>query len=166
MLFSWHPQGAFLATCGANRIVNIFNRQGDPVFEIPLEGTGKCLQLCWDETGETLAILQSGSPAIRLWDANQSVASEFDAGMKDITYIKWALTGEMLALGTQKGNLLLYNKRTTKKQSILGKHTKKIISGAWSSTDRLALASEDRQLTLSNTEGARNRHQPASKCWF
>ena len=40
MLFAWHPQGSFLATCGQNRIVNIFNRQGEPHAEIPLEGTG------------------------------------------------------------------------------------------------------------------------------
>ena len=40
VLFAWHPQGNFLATCGQNRIVNIFNRQGEELAEIPLEGTG------------------------------------------------------------------------------------------------------------------------------
>lgn len=40
VIFAWHPQGAYLATCGSNRVVNIFNRQGEPYAEIPLDGAG------------------------------------------------------------------------------------------------------------------------------
>ena len=52
----------------------------------------------------------------------------------------------MLAVGTAKGSLLVYNKRTLKKQSILGKHVKKISCGAWNSENKLALGGEDRQV--------------------
>lgn len=51
------------------------------------------------------------------------------------------------------GNLLIYNKRTLKKQSIAGKHAKTITSGAWSSDNKLVLASADRQVTISNADG-------------
>ena len=61
------PQGSFLATCGANRIVNIFNRQGEAKAEIPLDGQGRCLQMGWDQDGEMLAVLQEGSTNIKLW---------------------------------------------------------------------------------------------------
>ena len=40
VIFAWHPEGNFLATCGQNRIVTIFNRQGEEFAKIPLEGTG------------------------------------------------------------------------------------------------------------------------------
>ena len=42
--------------------------------------------------------------------------------------------------------MLIYNKRTLKKQSILGKHVKRITCGAWNSENKLALGSEDRQV--------------------
>lgn len=111
------------------------------------------MQLCWDDTGESLAMLQQASAVIRIWDANLQAETSFDSGMKDATFIKWASTGETLAVGTAKGNLLLYSKRTTKKQTILGKHTKRILAGAWQTGERLALVSEDKQLTISNAEG-------------
>ena len=106
--------------------MNIFNRQGVPQTSIPLEGSGKCLQLDWDTEGETLAILQSQSPIVKLWDANQNIESTLDTMMKDLTYMRWSATKPLLALGTQKGNLLLYDKRTLKKQSIMGKHARRI----------------------------------------
>ena len=108
MLFAWHPQGSFLATVGQNRIVNIFNRQGEPFAELPLQGTGAALQLVWDKDGEMLAILQANSPIVTLWDSNQSAQSELDTGMKDLTLLTWSTVGPQLAIGTAKGNLLVY----------------------------------------------------------
>jgi WD repeat-containing protein 19 len=61
--------------------------------------------------------------------------------------------GPQLAIGTGKGNLLLYNKVTRKKIPVLGKHPRRITCGGWSSDNRLALGSEDRTLTLSNSNG-------------
>ena len=108
---AWHPQGIFLATCGANKIVNIVNRQGEPHAELPLEGSGRCLQLEWDAEGEKLAILQQNSPVIRLWDANMNNESSVDTNQKDLTYIKWAAYAPVLAIVNQKGTLCLFDKR-------------------------------------------------------
>ena len=158
VICAWHPQGIFLATCGANKIVNVFNRQGGPHAEIPLEGAGQCLQLEWDVEGEKLAILQQNSAIIRLWDANMNTESSVDTNARIdkgevLTFIKWAVNAPLLAIGNQKGTLCLYDKRTLKKQSLLGKHTKRITSGAWNERDELVLASEDKQLTLSDQAG-------------
>ena len=152
-MFAWHPTGAYLATCGANRIVNIFNRQGEPHKELSLEGSGRCLQLEWDNEGAVLAILQHGSPIVKLWDANQQSETPLDTNQKDLTYLKWATSAPLLAIGTQKGTLVLYDRRSLKKQSILGKHSKRIVSGAWNAANELALASEDKQITISDSMG-------------
>ena len=40
-----------------------------------------------------------------------------------------------------------------RKIPIIGKHTKKITCGAWSAEGLLALGSEDKTITISNTEG-------------
>ena len=61
--------------------------------------------------------------------------------------------GPYLACGTAKGNLLIYNKKTLKKINIVNKHTKRITSAAWSKENQLVLTSDDRQVTVSNTEG-------------
>lgn len=37
----------------------------------------------------------------------------------------------MLAIGTDKGSLVFYNKKNQKKIPTMGKHAKKIISGDW-----------------------------------
>ena len=42
MLFAWQPQGSVLATCGQNRVLNIFNRQGEAQVEIPLTSGNGC----------------------------------------------------------------------------------------------------------------------------
>jgi len=151
VLFAWHPDGSYLACSGSSRIVNISNRQGEPVAEIPLQG--QCLALDWDKDGEVLAVLQRDSGIVPLWDAHQHKVSNLDTNMKDLTFLKWSLTGPQLAIGNVKGNLLLYNKRTLKKVPILGKHVKRITCGAWNADNKLALASEDKQVTISNADG-------------
>jgi WD repeat-containing protein 19 len=102
-----------------------------------------------------LGIITDRSPSIILWDANTHRVQQVDTGVRDIlTLILWAKSSyPVLAVGTSKGNLLIYNHRTARKIPILGKHTKKIIGGAWSESNLLALIGEDKVLTISNDEG-------------
>jgi WD repeat-containing protein 19 len=70
-----------------------------------------------------------------------------------LTFLLWSKIGPQLAIGTAKGNLLIYNHQTSRKVPILGKHTKKITCGAWSTQNLLALGSDDRAITISNADG-------------
>eukprot|EP00002_Diphylleia_rotans_P001793 TRINITY_DN11025_c0_g1_i1.p1 TRINITY_DN11025_c0_g1~~TRINITY_DN11025_c0_g1_i1.p1 ORF type:complete len:1293 (+),score=269.64 TRINITY_DN11025_c0_g1_i1:166-4044(+) len=152
VLFKWHPEGQFVATAGQNKIVHIFTRNGEVVDEILLE-SGPCSGLDWDSDGEKLAMMQESSGIVQIWDLNTKRTTNLDTGMRDLSYLKWAKNGPQLAIGTAKGHLVIYNKKTQRKLTTMGKHTKRIISGAWNIEGKLALGGEDKFLSISNAEG-------------
>ncbi|XP_054159699.1 WD repeat-containing protein 19-like [Oppia nitens] len=154
VFFTWQKGTAsYLVTTGLDSYVNIYDRHGERVDQINLPGY--CNGVAWDSDGDLLGIITDRSPCVILWDANTHRVQMIDTGVRDVlSLIIWAkLSSPLLAVGTSKGNLLIYNHRTARKIPILGKHTKKIISGAWSDNNLLALVGEDRVLTVSNEEG-------------
>jgi len=66
---------------------------------------------------------------VQLWDRNSQRVTQIDTGEKALTFLAWSKTGPELAIGSAKGNLYLYDKRSTKMVPIKGKHTKKITCG-------------------------------------
>ncbi|XP_033108550.1 WD repeat-containing protein 19-like isoform X2 [Anneissia japonica] len=158
--FEWQKTlGNYLASSGTNNNVNLFDRHGELIDEINLPGT--CNGLEWDKDGDTLAVVCDRSSVIFLWDANSLKTSQLDSGFKDgLCFVRWSRTGPQLAVGTIKGNLLIYNHQTSRKVPILGKHTKKITCGAWSNKNLLCLGSEDKSITISNQEGDTIKQSP------
>ena len=151
--FAWNRGGNILACCGVNRQLSVYDRQGKAVDQKTLPNVGACLALEWDSAGETLAVMQQGSSVIILWNHSGKKLEFLETSMKDLTWMKWNRVGPQLAVGTLRGNVLLYNKKTLKKMPIMGKHTKRISCGAWSNTGRLALGGDDKQLTINNSDG-------------
>jgi WD40 repeat protein len=153
--FAWQPRGNFLATVGKNSVVHVWDRHGERIEDgdIMLKGQGRVLSLEWDSSGETLAILQEGNGVVELWDIKTRSSTALDTNLKDPSFLKWSVGGPELAIGTNKGNLLLYNADTRRKVPVLGKHARKITCGAWSSRGKLALGSEDRFMTISDRDG-------------
>ncbi|NXF19699.1 WDR19 protein, partial [Rhodinocichla rosea] len=151
--FAWQKTvGNFLAVIGGDRSVKIFDRHGQKRNEISLPGN--CVAMDWDKDGDTLAIITDKSSTIFLWDAITNKTSQVDSGMRDaMSFLLWSRVGALLAVGTTKGNLLIYNRQTSRKISVLGKHTKRITCGCWSIENLLALGGEDRMITISNQEG-------------
>ncbi|KAJ8271702.1 hypothetical protein COCON_G00105610 [Conger conger] len=151
--YKWQKTlGNYIAVAGPDSSVKIFDRHGQRRNELNLPG--KCLAMDWDKDGDTLAVIADKSSSIYLWDANVNKTSQLDSGMRDqMSFILWSKTASLLAVGTAKGNLLIYNQQTSRKIPVLGKHTKRITCGCWSSQNLLALGSEDRNVTVSNHEG-------------
>jgi len=150
---AWHPDGSLIATTGTNRLVFIFDRYGERVDEIKIPAGGACIGLDWDKDGEVLGILMAASSIVYLWDLNSKKLMEMDSNMKDLSWLKWSLSSSQLAVGTAKGNLLIYNRKTSKKNPIMGKHTKGICCGAWNSDNKLALGAKDKEVTVSDADG-------------
>ncbi len=70
-----------------------------------------------------------------------------------LNVLVWAKSSPILAVGSYRGNLMIYNHKTSRRVPIIGKHNKAITCGAWSEGGLLALGSEDRSLSISNGEG-------------
>lgn len=144
--------GIRCVVCGPG-LVHIFDRYGQRVDEISLQGNGMILSLDWDVDGESLAVLQEGNGVIPLWDSSSRTTTSIDTNLKDPTFMAWSDIGPQLVVGTAKGNILMYNKTTRKKIPVLGKHPRRITCGAWSDTNQLVLGSSDNTLTVSNDTG-------------
>ncbi|CAK9825837.1 WD repeat-containing protein 19 [Anthophora retusa] len=160
VFISWRPgNSTHLATTGYDSSVAIFDRQGDLQERIQIAGL--CSGFGWDSDGDLLAIISQNSSSITLWDATTGKKSQIDAGVRDgLTCMMWAKRTCLLAIGTQKGNLILYDHINSKRIPILGKHKKRITCGAWSYEGLLALASEDKVLTISTSDGDTRREIP------
>nr|CAD7423460.1 unnamed protein product [Timema monikensis] len=144
--------GSFLATTGADKVVAIFNRNGKKIEQIGL--SGMCTGFGWDADGDLLAIIMNDYHHVVLWDANTGKSKQVDTGLRDtMSCVVWAKRGPILAIGTARGNLTIYNHNTAKRVPILGKHSKRVTCGAWSAENLLALGSEDKTLSISNVEG-------------
>ncbi|KAK2489183.1 hypothetical protein MC885_016782, partial [Smutsia gigantea] len=158
--FTWQKtSGNYLAVTGADHIVKIFDRHGQKRSEINL--LGNCVAMDWDKDGDILAVIAEKSSCIYLWDANTNKTSQLDSGMRDqMSFLLWSKIGSFLAVGTVKGNLLIYNRQTSRKIPVLGKHTKKITCGCWNAENLLALGGEDKMITVSNQEGDTIRQTP------
>uniref|UniRef100_A0A1S4H4R9 Uncharacterized protein n=1 Tax=Anopheles gambiae TaxID=7165 RepID=A0A1S4H4R9_ANOGA len=152
--FLWQTGASaqLLASTGSDGTVAIYNRQGQLQERIVLQGL--CAGFAWDRDGDVLAMITASSHQLIIWDSNSQKKQTVDIGLRDLpSCIIWSKKIAILAVGTARGNLSIYNHISTKRIPILGKHTKRITCGAWSTENILALGSEDKYLTLSNEEG-------------
>lgn len=129
----------YLATTGGDGTVAVFNRQGQLQERIILQGL--CAGFAWDIDGDILAIITQNTSHITIWDANQRKKQLVDTGLRDApSCLLWSKKVQILAVATSRGNLALYNHQTSKRIPILGKHSKRIVCGAWSSENILGLS--------------------------
>eukprot|EP00592_Proboscia_alata_P010792 CAMPEP_0194365242 /NCGR_PEP_ID=MMETSP0174-20130528/13242_1 /TAXON_ID=216777 /ORGANISM="Proboscia alata, Strain PI-D3" /LENGTH=1418 /DNA_ID=CAMNT_0039139787 /DNA_START=461 /DNA_END=4717 /DNA_ORIENTATION=+ len=155
-LFSWNPQGNFLAVASSGFSgTQIVDRQGEKVDEVPAicGSGGDNVAISWDSCGANLAVLQESNSFVSFWNESSQEVTLFDTNLRDPSFMKWSKFESILAIGTLKGNLLLYNHVTKRRIPIMGKHPGKIVSGVWNSYNQLVLVSEDGSLTVSNVAG-------------
>jgi WD repeat-containing protein 19 len=161
VIFAWQPNGNHVASIGeGQRNLFLFDRRGVQVEEVALKSTAKVLQLEWDKDGEILAVLQQNEGSVMLWRHAEKKLEMLEMHSRDPSFLAWSRTGPQLVIGTAKGNMMIYNKRTYKKQTIMGKHSKRISCGAWHPQENMfTCGSEDRTVTLSGEDGDAVRNE-------
>jgi hypothetical protein len=76
------------------------------------------------------------------------------ASQKDLAcYISWSATHPVLVVGTEKGSLVFFNRKSQRKIPCISKHGKAVKHGDWNSEGFLMSASADKMLTVSNHQG-------------
>lgn len=111
------------------------------------------LFLKWDCEGETLAVMQHNCASLTLFSLSLKSLTAVDTGNKDGTFLSWSKTAPVLAVGTSKGALVLYNHATQAKWTLQGKHAGAITGGDWSADGRLALCGSEKSFTVSDAAG-------------
>ena len=124
------------------------------LFQILTPHPAPCIGLEWNASGTTLAILQS-APAheILLFNLATLEVEVVDLAIKDPTFMRWSkqLGSQQLAIGTGRGELMLYDRTLRSCWFAAARHKKRITCGAWNaSSNQFAFASDDRQITICN----------------
>jgi len=153
VVFAWDNAGKYLATVGSNRRVHIYRRNGDLFDEFALQEDGPVEQLEWDKDGEVLAVLQPLGQNVTLYEVAVKKASPLSLNQQNASFMCWSKVGAQLAVGTNRGNLILYHKQTRKRVPISGLHSKKIVNGAWNVENKLALCGLDKMVSVSDADG-------------
>ena len=111
--------------------------------------------MAWDCEGMILAVITERSSAIYFWNSASHRFQQVDTGVKEsLTVLGWSShSSQYLFIGTGKGNIVIYNHQTATKNIISGKHSKAITCGVWSESNMIAIASEDKLLTINNSNG-------------
>ena len=123
-------------------------------MEFPSNSTPKINDLCWDKDNDSLAILTQAS-VISIYSMGQRKFQEIElASNKDMaSYISWSKTHPVLVIGTEKGSLTFFNRKSQRKIPCISKHGKKVTAGDWSQEGLLISSSTDKMLTVSNHQG-------------
>ncbi|TYZ59992.1 hypothetical protein PybrP1_002167 [[Pythium] brassicae (nom. inval.)] len=128
--YAWDPHGKFVASTGSSRVAHIFGRRGKLVDQV------------WSEDGELLAIVQANSAALVLWEPKRLREHRIvDLPCRD------------LAIGTNRGQVYIYDHATGEKTQAVSKHKRRILCGDWNLESKLAFGSEDRQITICLPDG-------------
>lgn len=158
--FAWQKgSGIYLSTVGNDYYVNIYNRQGKIHEKIKLPG--QCTGFGWDSDGDLLGMISDGSFMIMLWDSNTGKKHSIETGLREtLTVIAWSKTEPVVAIGSVRGHLCIYNHRTSKRIPVLGKHNRRIVTASWGPNNLLALGAEDKTITINNNLGDTLRTVP------
>ena len=142
--FKW--SSSHLATAGVNNTIFITDKHADLVDSFV---QSSLVTFDWSFDSLYLAILSENT--LSLWSTDSLKQSlTLDTGLKQCSSLSWSLDSQSIAIGTQKGNLLIYHLSSSKKIPIIGKHQKSIVSISWNFENEIACISDDRSVHLIN----------------
>jgi WD40 repeat protein len=106
----------------------------------------------WDKDGEYIAAISKSCTFVILWEVSSNKEIKIECNTQP-TCIKWGVCCPFLAVGTDKGNLVLYNKKTGRRNILMGVCTRKINCGSWNENNCVALGGDDGKIVMLTTDG-------------
>lgn len=155
IVYAWHPTSQYVASVGSNRVIHVFDRQGKMVDQVGINAnSGPVIGLEWNCSGRKLAILQGGSREVMLWHFETKELLAVSLASREPIMLKWSCFGRMLAVGTAKGEVLIYDTVTRATMTAGVRHKKRVTCGDWSHDNNFAFGSDDRQITIIAANGS------------
>ena len=149
--FAWRPGGQMIATASmkGGALMLLLLRRDGTIYNRHTLGDGKCVWLEWESKGHVLGLHQAGC-GIFLWEVPPGDSPELTAPMAlcpsitiNASFCKWSKVAPQLAIGTQQGKVIIFNKGEGVMQlhEKKGKHGAPVTCGDWLFDNRLGLAS-------------------------
>lgn len=149
--YAWSPTSRLLVCSGSSHIVRVFERKGKLIKHIVLPAEhGIVSALEWDMVGTNLAIVQNGPNLqhITLYNSSNEQLTVVDVSIKEPCLVKWSYYGFLLSIGSVRGEMAVHDTLSKVTRVATAKHKKRITCGHWNQDDKVAFASEDRQITI------------------
>ena len=153
ILFKWDPLGKYVASTGSSRVVHIFDVGGNMVDQVVPPSPSRVSGLEWDPHMGTLAIMQEHSKVVVMWNASSQTRKMLDVGVKDGLWMSWSTSRNLLALGTSRGRVLIYDTEDCSRVQVRTEHRRSVTAGAWNKSNCLAFVSDARSVTMCSAEG-------------
>lgn len=154
VLLRWQPVQARLIAVGEVRgqELKLLNRQGQMQASFRLPAPLHSME--WNRDGEYLGVAFHQSTKVWVLEARRRQTAEFDLGRQvQPTLLLWNHSKDILAVTSSKGHVFLYNHDTRSQECFIGKHSRAIVCGSWSDDDLLALAGEDKEVSVIDIQG-------------
>ncbi|KAI3383973.1 hypothetical protein SNEBB_006880, partial [Seison nebaliae] len=163
VLMKWQKkQASYFALVGDKKQLQLYSRQGENIAQYKLSSHATAIE--WSRNGDYVAVTLAKKSHVIILNVNNMFFQEVESGFRDqLSSISWSLVSNVLAIGTSKGNLMLYDPDSDQKTPLLGKLSKKITSIIWSRDNLLALASDDGKLSINEANGDTMKELSISK---
>ncbi len=144
--------------------VDIVDFQGNVCHQIEIETNHDIFETKWNSSGNILCVVYKDHNYALLWIQSTTKTLPIEIGFNDPSFLLWSPHDNRFILGTQKGNLIIYDVSTHHVETILGKHSDEITCGAWIQSDKFILGSTDGTVTVSMMDGQTLHAHYLSNC--
>ncbi|XP_077672297.1 WD repeat-containing protein 19-like [Eretmochelys imbricata] len=81
---------------------------------------GSPVQFTWQKTSGNFLAVTGTDHTVKIFDRHGQKRNEINLPRDPMSFLLWSKVGALLAVGTTKGNLLIYNRQTSRKIPVLG----------------------------------------------
>lgn len=153
----WSPNGSRVASCGADRTVQVWDAMTGEHPLIYREHTDEVNGVAWWSEGGLIASA-SRDKTVRIWGAITGTTTIIYRGHSGVvTSVAWAPTGSRIASAAYDKTVQVWDSITEERTASFTQHTDWVLAEAWSPDGRL-IASAGRDKTVQIWEAATGNH--------